>query len=232
MKKIVLSVLMFFISFVPAAGKSDIEAWSGIKTHYEASDTWEFRLSGEYRMKSDVTEFDRIFFEPEVVFDPEPFDLMKPLEFSAGFRYYLRNDTEGGRQGIRDYIRFNLDASYDVEFLRASLEYRFRYQRKNEIGDKARHTWDWRHKFTAEYNIDNWKPDPELSFEMWISDEPGEPKGYNRYRVVFETEFDTGKKQEINPFIGYEEQFRGTKRSALIVGFVYKFDLAGNGGEF
>jgi hypothetical protein len=228
MKKQLAAVLVCLVCCgFPAIAEDndDLESWTGIQADYRASDTWEFSLEHQFRSKSNMSKFGNYLSEMTVTFDPEPFDLMNPLEFKGGIRYYLSNDDKGKIQGIEDHIRFNLDACYDIEFGRFFTDYRIRYQRKHEIGVDDRHVWDWRYRLKIGYNFKNWKLDPELSYEAFFRDEEDAPKGYVKYRVFLETEFNTFKNQEIAVFVGYEESVKGEYGRMLIVGMNYNFEL-------
>ncbi len=148
-----------------------------------------------------------------------------------GFRYIRNNDTNGNIQGYENFFRYNIDLSYRHKLDRLGLKYRVRYQNRNEIGlsssegDIARQRF--RFKTTFDYNIRNWKLDPELSGELFNGfRKNGTENGFDKYRISLGTSYKVKKIGRFSLFYRLEKEFNVTNPETLnILSFKYTYTI-------
>ncbi len=226
---ITLIVLFFLIGINDIIGQenlSDFKTWSAIELKYEQSENLTFSFQGQLRMKDDVSTVDQYFGELGV-----QYKLPSNFRLGVGFRYIRNNDTNGNIQGYENFFRYNIDLSYRHKLDRLGLKYRIRYQNRNEIGlsssegDIARQRF--RFKTTFDYNIRNWKLDPELSGELFNGfRKNGTENGFDKYRISLGTSYKVKKIGRFSLFYRLEKEFNVTNPETLnILSFKYTYTI-------
>ena len=236
MKKwLLLSTLLFVVvcvngQIVEEEDLTDVELWTAAGLKYDFHKRFSFELEEQFRLKDDLSTFSQLFTEGTLTYDPGKMDLLKPLELSIGARHVTKNDTEGNKQGIEYFFRYNLDAAYKLEFDRLSVGYRFRYQSKNQLGiselDGDIPKNDFRHKVTIGYNIKDWKLDPKLTFELFSRNDDQTSYDISRYRVRLGSDYSFVKRQDLSFFLMYEKDINVVEPETIYaIGLKYEFGM-------
>ncbi|MFK7949913.1 MAG: DUF2490 domain-containing protein [Saprospiraceae bacterium] len=206
----------------------DTELWTAVGLKYDFSKQFSFELEEQFRLKDNLSTFSQLFTEATLTYDPGKVDFLKPLELSIGGRHVTKNDTEGNKQGIEYFFRYNLDAAYKLEFDRLSVGYRFRYQSRNQLGISELEgdipTNDLRHKVSFGYNIKDWKLDPKLTFELFSRNNDATSYNISRYRVRLGSDYSFVKRQDLSFFLMYEHELNNVEPETLYgIGLKYQF---------
>ncbi len=205
---------------------NDFRTWSALELKYEQSEKLTFSLEGQLRMKNDVATIDQYFGEFGVQYKfPNNFRL------GGGIRYIRDNDTRGNVQGYENHLRFNLDVSYKHSLDRLGLKYRIRYQNRNELGisnsegDVPRQRV--RFKTTLDYNVRNWKLDPEISGELFNKfQKNGNSNGFDKYRISLGTSYKVKKIGRFTLLYRLEKEFNVVNPETLnILSFKYSYTI-------
>ena len=224
-----LSALLFFA--VPqkstAQDNRDFETWTSAEFRYRPTKKWRIGLEAQLRLKENSSEIDGYF--SELV---GGYEIFKGFRTLLGFRFIRRNDNMGRIQGYENFVRLHLDAVYKHEVDRLGLNYRFRYQTRDELGvtnengDFADHTL--RLKIGSEYNFRKWKLDPQLSAEIFHHSERNKEDGFDKFRITFGTEYKFKKAGRLGLFYRFEKEINKTNPASTdIIRIQYVYTLKG-----
>ena len=86
----------------PTDTNRDFGSWSSAQISYKFNKRWTFSLEEQYRLKDNLTAFDRLLTQLET-----EYNLSKQFEFGLGLRHLWLNDNLGNQQGlgiISDFI--------------------------------------------------------------------------------------------------------------------------------
>ncbi len=204
----------------------DLESWTSAKLKYKHSKKLDFSLEQQLRLKDDASTVDQYFTEFTV-----GYDILKPLNLTLGARYAKENDNVGKIQGYETHFRWNTDLTYKHSIERFDVKYRLRYQNKDELnvteleGDTATQTA--RLKIGMDYNIRDWKFDPNLSAEIF--NRLSNSEGFNRIRLTLGTSYAFKKAGELGAFYRYEKQLKAENpKTTNIIGIKYQYTLKRN----
>lgn len=202
---------------------SDLELWTGAELNYQATDKLSLGLEQQLRLRNNASEVDQYFTE---------FNLKKEVNksfyYSLGFRYIRDNDQQGDIQAYENNFRYNLDLGYKQNINKLKLNYRLRYQRRNELGisiaegDEPRNYM--RLKVGADYKIKNWKLDPSFSTELFYNMNQGE--GFDKFRLTLGTKYKIKKVGALLPFYRLERELGATyPKNTYILGFKFIYNI-------
>lgn len=201
----------------------DFELWSAAKVKYKATEKLTLGLEQQLRLKNDASQVDQYFTE---------FDLKKQvsnsIHYGIGLRYVRDNDNQGEVQGYENYFRYNIDLGYRHKVQQFKLNYRLRFQRKNELGvTKAQGDIANNHlrfKVEANYNIKKWKLDPEVSTEIFYNLANGE--NFNKFRFTAGTQYKLKRVGSIGLFYRIERELQSSyPQTTYIAGFKYTYTI-------
>ena len=219
----------------PLDTNRDFGFWSSTQINYKFNKRWTFSLEEQYRLKDNLTAFDRLLTQLEA-----EYNLSKQFEFGLGLRHLWLNDNLGNQQGLEHHFRFYLDASHKSKVNRFSFRNRLRYQQQNQLG-RSRLEGDYtcryyRWKSTIIYNIRNWKLDPEIATEFFYHSQLGQLSGLLgfKYRLVFETEYRINKSQQINFRMLTEKElqiFNPQRNNVIEIKYNYSFKKKTKGNK-
>lgn len=208
----------------------DLETWSSAGLRLKLNKTWEFTLSEQYRLKTNSSVTDSYFTELEANYTG-----LDNWEIGGGFRFIRENDNVGKIQGYENHTRFNIDLAYKHKIDRLKLNYRVRYQNKNELGITTEQgdfaNQNLRLRVGAGYNIKNWKFDPEISTEIFRHFEKEQESQFNRIRVTVGTDYDFKKIGSISLFYRMERELNELyPKTTNIIGlsYLYTFKIKTN----
>jgi hypothetical protein len=209
---------------------SDVELWTGVSLKYNFNKRLQFKLEEQLRLKDNLTTFSQLLTEGTLTYDPGKIEFLKPLELSIGSRYVVDNDTEGKQQGIEYFFRYNLDAEYKFDFGRFYVDYRFRFQSRNELGitelDGDIPVNDLRHRIGFKYNFDDWKLDPKLQVELFSRNDDQTTYNFSRFRLRLGSDYSFVKRQDLDFFLLYEQTVGKVVPERIYgIGLGYEFDL-------
>jgi hypothetical protein len=201
----------------------DLEFWSSIQLKYKIDKKWSLGLEEQLRLRDDASNIDIYFTELSLNYKPN-----KHFGFGLNGRFIRDNDDVGKIQGYENHFRWNADMSYKHKIDRFDLKYRFRYQSKNELGitelqgDIPKNVI--RLKFGVNYNIKNWKLDPEFATEVFNEVQPD--KELDKIRFTIGTTFETKSIGDFGAFYRMEKELTGLyPKTTNIVGLKYRYTL-------
>ena len=213
--------------FVHAQDNRDFESWTSAEFRYRPSKKWRLGLEAQLRLKENSSVIDGYFSE-----FTGGYEFFKGFRTFLGFRFIRRNDNTGRQQGWENFARLHLDAAYKHDISRFGMNYRLRYQTRDELGvtdengDFADQTL--RLKIGTEYNIRKWKLDPQLSAEIFHTSERNAEEGFDKFRITFGTEYKFEKWGRLGIFYRYEREInRADPASTDILRIKYVYTLKG-----
>ncbi len=203
----------------------DLESWGSLNLKYKISKKWRIGLEEQFRFSNNSSEIDSYFTELST-----DYNFSKHVFGGIGFRYIRQNDNVGKIQGFENHTRFHFDLGYSHNLQRFSLEYRLRFQTKNELGiskEEGDHANNHlRLKVAAGYNIKKWKLDPEFSAEIFRHYEKGEQNGFNKFRFTIGTKYKMKSFGKIGVFYRMEKELNvNYPMTTNIIGFKYTYTL-------
>ena len=224
-----LALLLFFGSLegIWAQDNRDFETWSSVEFRYRPSKKWRIGLETQLRLKENSSEIDGYFGELT-----GGYEIFKGFRAALGVRLISKNDNTGKQQGYENFVRLHADAIYKHKIDRLGLNYRLRYQTRDELGvtnengDFADSTI--RLKIGTEYNFRKWKLDPQLSAEIFHQNARNEDEGFDKFRVTFGTEYKFKKWGRLGVFYRYEREINKTNPASTdIIRLQYVYTLKG-----
>lgn len=202
----------------------DLETWSKVGLKFKVNNDFSLGLNQQFRLNENSSSMDQIITN----FDTK-YKINKSLYFGLGFRYIADKKSD---DSFQNDFRYNIDAGYKHSINQFSLNYRLRYQNKNEIGfsktdgDDIDHVF--RLKIGAEYNIKNWKLDPQFSTEIFNDLTQSTDKLY-KVRFTLATDYSINKMNSIGAFYRLERELNESyPKTTYIIGLNYKFTLKFN----
>ena len=195
---------------------SDYESW--VNASVEKSflkKKLKLGLTQEFRFDDNSMRLDNFFTELE-----GSYSFYKGFSIGLAYRY-IRNQKKSG--DINEQ-RINADLSYKHKLDRFRLGYRFRFQRRDQLGFKKSEgdhaILKYRIRLKVDYNIRNWKLDPYISMEAYIAQETNtinyiesiteteRVSGFEKFRFTLGTQYKIAKFLEIGGFYRIEREFK------------------------
>ncbi|MFK8045416.1 MAG: DUF2490 domain-containing protein [Crocinitomicaceae bacterium] len=199
----------------------DLESWSRIGIKYKPNKKWSIGLDQQLRLNQNSSLINQIITDLSA-----KYKFKSGLFFGTAIRYVADKNND---QSFDNDFRFNIDAGYKHNIKRLTLNYRIRYQNKNEIGlsqaegdnvDKV-----LRLKVGADYNIKKWKLDPKFSAELF-SDLTESSDRLSKLRFTFGTDYSFNKKNELGVFYRLERELNASyPKTTYIIGLNYTYTL-------
>ena len=224
-----LALLLFFVGLedIWAQENRDFETWTSAEFRYRPSKKWRLGLETQLRLKENSSEIDGYFGELT-----GGYEIFKGFRATLGVRLISKNDNTGKQQGYENFVRLHADALYKHKIDRLGLNYRLRYQTRDELGvtnengDFADNTI--RLKIGTEYNIRKWKLDPQLSAEIFHQNERNGDEGFDKFRITFGTEYKFKKWGRLGVFYRFEREINKTNPASTdIIRLQYVYTLKG-----
>lgn len=197
----------------------DLESWTSARFLYKVNKKLKLKLSENLRLDHNSSQFNNWFTEFGVAYEP-----IKNLTLEFETRY----GVNAKKSGNSNYMRFFYALSYEKEIGRLNLSGRAAYQNRNTLGssvfDFAIAEYNWRYQLKADYNIKDWKLDPELSFEGFRENTIDEP-GFDKYRIKLSTDYNFSK-AKLTPFVAFERELNEEyPLNATIIGLNFTYAL-------
>ncbi len=223
MHKRIICLFFVFIALcatVLTAQTNDFLTWSSVGLDYKVHKHWDFELETQFRLKDNSTTVDEYFAQFQT-----NRKLYKGLKLGFAARYIRENDNQGNIQGYENHFRYHIDLRYRAKANRFRFKYRVRYQRKNElrVSDEARQFI--RFKSALEYQIKDWKLDPEFAAEWFnrIADDRGRA---NQYRLTFGTDYKLKNAGKLGIFLRFQSDLEAVDRERdYILGVKYRYTI-------
>jgi len=197
----------------------DLESWSKIGFKFKAHKKFSIGLDQGFRFNKNSTTMDQMFTQAKFKIKAG-----NNLKFGAGFRYI---SDRGGNDLFDNDFRLNLDAIFKHKVKDFTLQYRLRYQNRNEIGlsaDDGDYFKNYlRLKAGVKYNIKDWKFDPKLSTEIF-RDLTKVTGGFDKLRFTLGTSYGLKKYGEFGAYFRLEKEL-GTSypKTTNIIGLNYAY---------
>lgn len=203
----------------------DFETWNSVRLNYKITKKWRIGLEEQFRFSNNSSELEGFFTELST-----RYKFSKFIYGGIGFRYITQNDNVGKIQGLENHVRFHFDLGVKHEIQRFNLEYRLRFQTKNELGI-SKEEGDYannrlRLKAGTDYNIKNWKLDPEFSAEISYHFEKEEENGFDNFRFTVGTQYKTKSFGKIGLYYRMQRELNAIyPKTTNIIRFKYTYTL-------
>jgi long-subunit fatty acid transport protein len=195
-----------------------LESWTSAEFNYKFNKKFDFDIAQNLRLQKNSSQLERTFSQVGINFKPN-----KNFKFGIGYRFIWEQKSSS----IQTEHRWNLDGAYKFEVGELSGQTRIRFQNGKEFplsenfADKH-----LRLKLKLDYNIKNWKFDPEFSSEIFRAVGNESTKNFNKVRFTIGTDYKLHKKHSISIFYGLEKDLNETyPKATYLVGVGYKFTL-------
>ena len=224
---IVLLILFFSTAAFSQEGEyvtvRDLESWNSLELNYKINKHWKVGLQQQMRLYDDASKIDAHITDLTT-----KLDLGKYVYGGLGLRYSRQMDDVGAVQGFENHFRFNLDLGAEHDVNRFTIEYRLRYQSKNEMGiSKEEGDYANRHmrlKVGVQYNIKKWKLDPEFSSEIFRHYQQDEVNGFDKFRVTIGTKYKMKSYGKVGVFYRMERELNAVyPQTTNIIGLKYSY---------
>jgi len=199
----------------------DIESWTNIGLKFELHKKFIIGINQGIRFNKNATQLDQLLTEANFKYKPTSY-----LNFGLGLRYI---SDKGGNGVFDNDFRINLDAIFKHKVKSFKLQYRFRYQNKNEIGLSTTEGDYFKHylrlKAGVTYSIKNWKLDPKFSTEIF-RDMTKITGGFDNLRFTLGTAYNFKKFGKLGLYYRFERElgFTYPKTTSIIgLNYVYTF---------
>ncbi len=199
---------------------SDFESWHSVRLKAKFNKKFTASLEQGMRLSENSTTLDQALTEIGI-----SYKLTKGLEVGMGTRYiYDRTKNDN----YENKFRYNLDASYKQEVNRLDLQLRLRFQNKKELDwenvDLDDPSSYFRIKFQTNYNIKNWKLDPEISAEIFRNLESN--GGFDKIRYTIATKYSFKNAGDIGVFYRMENELNTSlPKTTYIAGLKYTYTI-------
>jgi hypothetical protein len=203
----------------------DFETWNSVGIEYKLNKKWDFGLQQQLRLENNSSELKNYFTQMEA-----QYELFKNFKLGLGLRYINVNDNKGAIQGMEQYFRYQLDASFGHKLKRFKLNYRLRYQNKRELFLESYEVPNlnqaWRFRLKLDYNIRSWKIDPYLAGELFNTYQDGQNNGLTDYRLILGANYNLKIYGKLGVFYGIENELTGSyPKTTNIVRIKYTYIL-------
>lgn len=222
---LIVALLIGASGYAQTEDTGDLESWMAVSLKYKPNKKWSFALEEQLRLDEDISEVSEYFTEVDA-----EYSISKSFDIGGGLRYVRENDNEGNIQGYENHLRFHVDASYKHKINAFTLQYRLRYQNKNELGvdtsegDYAKQ--NIRFKTSIEYDFKKWKLDPKFAAEIFNHFEKEDDNGFSKYRLTLGTDYKIKKLGKIGLFYRVEKELNvDLPETTRIIGFKYSYTI-------
>jgi hypothetical protein len=195
----------------------DLEVWSAAKLKYKINKNWAIGLDQQFRFNDNASTIDNYFTELDI-----KRKLGKHFSTAMGARYIKNNDTQGSIQGYETFFRWNSDVAFKHKVKRFLLQYRVRYQAKNELVVEDESNKTFRFQFESEYNIKKSGITPQFSTEIF--NDYGDHQGFNKIRFTLGTTYKLKTIGKITAFFRMEKELlTAYPVTTNIIGIAYQY---------
>lgn len=201
----------------------DLETWSSVSASKKFESNAKLELEQSLRLYDNTSKVDQYFTNLSL-----ELPVFKFASITGGLRYIRDRDKDDGE--YENHLRFNADLNFKHEYERFTFKYRLRLQTKNELG-YSRDEGDYlrnatRVKVGINYNIRNWKFDPEIAGEIFRESGKYMISSFNKYRLTLSTKYKINKLMDLKAFYRFERELGVSyPLSTNIVGFNLTFNL-------
>lgn len=215
----------FFHGITFTQVERDLASWNSLELGYELDKNWDLGLEGQFRFKENFQAVDEYFGEFTI-----NRKLIKGFDVRLGLRFIRRNDNQGRVQGYENRFRYHFDGRYKHKLGAFRLNYRLRYQNRNDLGisidEGDFHVKRLRLKTGLEYKIKDWKLDPKLAFELFSRFQEGRDSEIDKFRLTVGTEYGLNKAGALEAFWRLERSIgRDIPDYLYIIGLSYKYNI-------
>lgn len=207
----------------------DLESWSAIGFSKKMNDQTRISLEQQFRFYNNSSKIDQLFTEFSIRRKTFQYKEEGYFYFTGGLRYIADRDKDDN--SYDHHIRLNGDLGYKHEIKRFAFDYRIRLQTKNELG-YSRSEGDYlRNKFRLkagmDYNIRNWKFDPEVSAELFRTSGRYEVNQFEKFRITVGTKYSFKNLGDLSLFYRLERELQGVSypKTTNIIGVKMMFKL-------
>ena len=175
-----------------AAQNSDIRLRTGFKLNKEANKRLEFTFESQFRMKNNMSDFDKILFEPSL-----KFEVFKNFRIISIYRYSWKQNKQKikfGKSRINIYLayKFAIGSDWDLK-TKSGIEYETRsfHSGYNHEDD----SWTNRSELILSYDIFGTPLSTEIGGELFIN--IINPKRFEQVRLASELSYRLSKNTKL-----------------------------------
>ena len=154
------------------------------------------------------------------------YKLNKHFSFGANYRFYQNKNNSGNF--ISQY-RWSTDFKYKQKIGRFSIEYRLRFQNKDEDFYKSQtgnNLYNLRNRFSVDYNIKGYKFNPFFSVELYRNIENVNTTELAKLHWTLGCDYSFKKFGDIELFYRLENELNNIyTKNTNIIGLGYKFSF-------
>ena len=225
LKKVLFICLIVSLqTLIAQTDEEGLEGWGIAEVSIKATKKISIDVSEHVRYKYDVSTLDNYFTQVGV-----NFELFKDLKIGTKARFITENDSEGNVQGLESHFRYQGEVSYKHDIGKIGINYRLRYQNKNELGFSDIPNEYIRFRMGLNHKIKSIKSALKIEGELFNQFKKGnEDNGLNRYRLTMKLEHRLKGDNEIGIFYRIQEdidRIDPISREILGFKFAHKFDL-------
>ncbi|MGB0998978.1 MAG: DUF2490 domain-containing protein [Flavobacteriales bacterium] len=212
--------IMLIVSTLGLAQSRDFESWTSLGLQYKHKSVWTFSLKEQMRLDKNSSEIKGLLTQLGA-----KYKLNDHFELVSALRFINKNDNEGKKQGYEHFIRYQLGLKYKYKFDRLALSSVVRVQHRKAFEDKTDTKDDLRLKLEADYNISNWKFDPEVSGELFNSLDTSADRPTS-YRLSIGTSFKLANHGKIALYYLYEKELKALEpATADVLSLKYTYSI-------
>lgn len=191
----------------------DFEAWTAAELNYKFNKKLRIGLQQQLRLKDDANTVDQYFTHLNL-----RYKLAKGLYVTPALRFIRENDDQGKIQGYENHLRWQTDLTYKHDVSRLALRYRMRYQSRQELQVEDENNTAFRLKVGSEYNIKDWKLDPDMALEFF-NNLDGDNEWY-RLRWTLGSEYSFDKAGDLGLYYRIEQDLIGANPKTTYILFL------------
>jgi hypothetical protein len=199
----------------------DLELWNSLSASKKVGENFKFSLNNQYRLDHNMGHLNNFLVDGSV-----RYKFNKYFKVRAGYRFFCEQDATGEDWEYKHRIYGDLLGSYKLDRFRFS--YRFRVQRRNDLGatqvDDRDVVFDIRNKLGVEYNIKGSKITPFTAGEFfWRNEELIDPY-WNKFRFTIGAERKFKNIGTFDVFYRIESEFTDFyPKTTYILGWGYSY---------
>lgn len=197
----------------------DLEQWTSVGLSKKINKHWKISLDQEIRFTNDMAQFDIYFADLGL-----EYKINKHFSVGANYRFYQNKTSE---DIFKTQHRLSADAKYRHKINRFTLNYRLRFQNKDEdFFTSSESLYNLRNKFSVDYNIKNFKIDPYVDVELFRQIDDFNTNELSKIRWTLGLEYSLKDFGNVQVFYRMDSELNQTyNEDTYILGVGYNFSF-------
>lgn len=199
----------------------DLELWTSAGVSKKINKHWKISLDQEVRFINEMSAFDVWFSDLGI-----DYKLNKHIRFGTNYRFY---QVENDNAQLETQHRLSVDFKYKQKIERFGLEYRMRFQNKDEDfldNESDKNIANIRNRLSVEYDIKNFKADPFFDIELYRRMYDLENGRLSKLRWTLGVQFPVYKNSDIKLFYRLDNELNEMyPKDTYIIGLGYSYSF-------